>query len=278
MRVYGFLIVIFLIGCEAATDRQTTDDRLTDRAQSVDYVIPPEVLPVLTVDNVKPEYRDLFADVDDGLPVARAAYRVGIPLDTGTYTYYFQDCDYSRQQYTELQIQYYEKITKDIHFVKGESWESSDIRIICADSLGYTSFAGKDIFKLDSTHWTTSLGKEYYPAYVQYATQHELYGHLFCGLDHEHHNRKGRAIDWNRDVLDASFKKRFGWDSDRVTQWINRQQVGYISTDFNPSSFMMYVYDCSFTNDGFGCGQFNYLPSKVDIETFWSLHGNGLKP
>lgn len=269
--MYAACVVALLASCGSVKDFGREDLKRPE--------IPLEVRPVLTKDNVKPQYKHLFDNDESGLQAMRAAYRKGMALDAGTYTYYFEACDYYRAQYVELQLDYYESLTTDIHFKKGKSWESSDFRIICADSLGFTSFMGKDIFLLDSTHWTTSLGEEYYYSYVQYATQHELFGHCIMGLDHEHHNRKGRAIDWNREVLDASFKKRFGWDSDRVTQWINRFETGYVSTDFDPKSFMMYVYDCSFTNDGYGCGHFNYIMSMKDIETAWRLHGNGyLKP
>ena len=201
------------------------------------------------------------------------------PLRTGEYTVAFKDCSYDRVKFTMNILQFYETFTDSVTFVAWPgSWEDANVRYICSDKYGWVSYSGTDIFLLPKNQWTTSLGKEYNPTYVLYATMHESWGHLINGADHEQHNYIGGGMNWNMPKLYAYFNKLYGWSPERVDKWVNRQkELHLVGSDFDPDSFMLYVYDCGLTLDSVGCGTFNYVPSPTDIKYMQKNHGNGVK-
>lgn len=263
------LIKVFalLLALSSCTDWQYTYDEPKTGSGTSLITMPIELTPQ-DLGMPEPESRQLGA-----------LARVGGPLEPGTYTYFFKDCEYDRQQYTILQFKLYETLTTNIHFIKGPSWEESDIRLICSDEFGWVSYLGTDIFKLPKEQWTTSLGQLYSPQYVEYATKHEIWGHLINGMEHEQHNSRA-GIKWNMPELYKYFKKNYNWDPARVDLWLKRDVRLELSLGdvFDAESFMLYLYDCSLITDGVGCGTFNYVPSKGDIRFFQRNHGTPAQP
>lgn len=160
--------------------------------------------------------------------------------------------------------------------IERSDWNSSDIRIKYDEKQGFSSFLGKDIFLLKEGHWTTSFGKMYNPSYAMYGIWHELIFHCVMGCGHEQQNTRGGGVAWS-DFLYEDFKNRFGWDREQVDAWkVAESGDNYMGTDYDSLSNTHYYYDGRYTEDGKGTGNFNYMPSRMDIKYIQLLHGNGL--
>ncbi len=196
-------------------------------------------------------------------------------LDTGTYTYaYSRGMPYNYVQAVDVFLEELDTRTKYLHFKRVSDWESADFRFLHDETLGWTSYHGKDIFKIPRDRYTTTFGKNYSHTFVAYAIRHEIVGHLILGAEHEQHNRQGDPIDWNMPALYAYRYKHYGEDKDQVDSWVViRDNEKFEGTDFDPNSIMLYYYPCELVNDNRGCDVFNYFMSNQDWQVVFDRFG-----